>query len=157
MKNSLMTPSKNSPLAQVQRLKGDSSTPGRKDLAGALPLTSLIDAFSIIVIYLLIGTQSGMDTKVPSRLNLPIADSGVAVEAGSVVRIEKGRYFIDDKPVAAQQLGRALYDLKKRTTGEAQILVQADRAMTYANLDPLLRASSEAGLQKLKFAVMPSK
>lgn len=150
-----------SPLQQIQLLKngGESaSSENKKDLAPILSLTSLIDAFSIIVIYLLIGTQSGgMDTDVPSQMNLPSAESGALLdEETAIVRIQAGKYFIDDQQVDASQLGLKLYELKKQSgKTEFPILVQGDREMDYAELDPILKAGSEAGIQKLKFAVVP--
>ena len=44
---------------------------------------------------------------------------------------------------------------KTLAEGDAEILIQGDQAMNYADLDPLLKAGSEAGIQKLKFAVLP--
>ncbi|MBX2988670.1 MAG: biopolymer transporter ExbD [Bdellovibrionaceae bacterium] len=152
-----------SPLEQAQLLKnGGEPIAGKKaEAALALPLTSLIDAFSIIVIYLLIGTQSGgIEIDVPKRLNLPVAESGIAVDKpqASIVRIEKGQYFVNNEAVSVQGLGAKLYQLKKSLgENEAEIFIQADQEMNYADLDPLLRAGSEAGIQKLKFAVMPNK
>lgn len=138
---------------------GADAESGPRELTTMLPLTSLIDAFVIIVIYLLIGTQSGgVETKLPSQMQLPVAQSGSSVEVAPIVRIEKGVYFVDEKPVRAADLGRKLYELKKTIPADkAEVLVQADKAMTYAMLDPILRASSQAGLNKLKFAVIPQK
>jgi biopolymer transport protein ExbD len=126
--------------------------------AAILPLTSLIDAFSIIVIYLLIGTQSGgIETNVSSQMQLPIAEQGSTIEKEtSIVRIENGVYYINDQAVAVSELGAKLAALKGSADSDSiEILIQADRKMTYASLDPLLRAGSEAGIQKLKFAVTP--
>lgn len=126
--------------------------------AVALPLTSLIDAFSIIVIYLLIGTQTGgIDSDIPNRMTLPVAESGTQIlHEAPTVRIENGRYFIDDQEVAVHQLGARLAQLKGNLEAEkAELIIQGDKKMTYASLDPLIRAGSEAGIQKLKFAVTP--
>lgn len=151
-----------SPLKQMQLLKNGGTPAGgkvQKDLAPVLSLTSLIDAFSIIVIYLLIGTQSGgMETEIPSKMNLPMAaKGGLVTEKTSIVRIEKGEFYIDDQKVSAKDLGQYLYRLKEQNgNGELPLLVQGDRDMNYAQLDPLLKAGSEAGIQKLKFAVVPN-
>lgn len=149
-----------SPLADVQTLgaKGN-GTKRHFELAPILPLTSLIDAFCIIVIYLLIGTQSGgQDVNLPTQISLPSAESGVAIEDAPTVRIEKGMYFINDKQVAMKSLGAALYDLKSSLKkDDMELIVQADVKMDYADLDPLIKSASEAGIQKLKFAVMPTK
>jgi biopolymer transport protein ExbD len=149
---------RNSPLDSLQSLKagGEISKKKRSELALVLPLTSLIDAFSIIVIYLLIGTQTGAaEVQVGGQIQLPVAESGTGIETPApIVRIEKGQYFINDELVPSSRLGEKLVELKKE---DSEILIQADQAMNYADLDPLLRAGSEAGIQKLKFAVVPSK
>lgn len=156
----LKTRSAHSPLAEAQTLSVQGKSHKKHfDLAPILPLTSLIDAFSIIVIYLLIGTQSGgQEMTMPTRIALPSAESGVAIEDSPIVRIEKGQYFINDKQVAMKSLGAALYDLKtSMKKDDVQLIVQADVKMDYADLDPLIKSASEAGIQKLKFAVMPKR
>lgn len=148
-----------SPLAEAQTLVANGkSTKKRSELAPILPLTSLIDAFCIIVIYLLIGTQtSGTEMNVPSQMVLPSAESGIAVETSPVVRIDKGQYFLNDQPVALSALSSQLYQLKSALPAgqDMQVIVQADQKMDYADLDPLIKSTSQAGVQKLKFAVMP--
>lgn len=159
MRNSALTEKRNSPLENMQRMKNGEGKKKLLDMAPVLPLTSLIDAFSIIVIYLLIGTQSGgLETVVPNNMKLPMADSGVGVESSPIVRIERGRYFVDEKEVRLSELTARLAEIKAaKSEGDAEILIQADQKMDYASLDPLLRASAQAGLQKLRFAVMPKK
>lgn len=151
-----------SPLEQAQLLKKGCHKRGHRkpELHLALPLTSLIDAFSIIVIYLLIGTQSGgTEMSMPAHIALPTSQSNASIDHESTtVRIEKGQYFINDTLVAKAALGSKLAELKKTMTEEnTEILIQADQKMDFADLDPLIRAGSEAGIQKLKFAVLPNK
>jgi biopolymer transport protein ExbD len=161
-----------SPLSQIQHLGGGKAggSARNSNLAPALQLTSLIDAFAIIVIYLLVGTQNGgADIKIPTSIELPHAETGVPVEESPIVRIEKGIYYIEDIKVATADLANRLHDLKVKTEQklnadkssntsdkkEVQILIQADHTMDYSLLDPLIKASSAAGIQKLKFAVVP--
>ncbi len=168
MKKSAMTVnSRKSILDSTQTLKYGGVKPShhKPELALALPLTSLIDAFSIIVIYLLIGTQSGpFETPTSKDIRLPIAENGTAVDKETpILKIEKGVYFLNNKMVKVTDLGARLVEMSKEqkrkgpkeATGE--IMIQADQAMDYAALDPILRAGSEAGIQKLKFAVLPPK
>lgn len=146
--------------AQILKVGGHSRTKHKPELALALPLTSLIDAFSIIVIYLLIGTQSGgEEIDVSKHIELPTAEAQQPIEKVSpIVRIEKGEYYINDQKVAVQNLGAKLVEVKKGLDEkDIEILIQADTKMDYAQLDPLIRAGSEAGIQKLKFAVLPTK
>jgi len=155
----LQTSKKRSPLLEAQILKGGSKKSKllRRELALALPLTSLIDAFSIIVIYLLIGTQnSGVETNIPSKMNLPSASHSQGIEKqAAILRIEKGIYFLNDAIVPGKDLGDKLSELKKQSTEPVELMIQADTEMKYADLDPLLKAGSQAGIEKLKFAVVP--
>jgi biopolymer transport protein ExbD len=161
MKKAAFISQRRSPLLQAMSLKkGEKATTHTKELGLALPLTSLIDAFCIIVIYLLIGTQAtGVETQLPGKINLPLAEYGQTIDkAIATLRIEKGHYFLDEKLVARGSLGAKLAELKKNTTEKTiELMVQADTEMEYADLDPLLRAGSEAGIEKLRFAVIPTR
>ncbi|WP_413584076.1 ExbD/TolR family protein [Bdellovibrio sp. HCB274] len=149
---------KRSPLVETQTLKAGArkKSGAARNLALALPLTSLIDAFSIIVIYLLIGTQStGIEVK-SGPINLPTADHATSVDKEmAILRIEKGNYFINDERVAGSQLGSKLESLKKDPKDSVELMIQADTEMKYADLDPIIKAGSLAGIEKLKFAVVP--
>lgn len=158
---------KRSPLTETLNLKGHKPKNHlRRELALALPLTSLIDAFSIIVIYLLIGTQnSGLEADVGAGLKLPEAQHSQAIDKQTaVLRIQKGQYFLNDKFIAREKLSEKLSELKnsnpenkadKDAAKNVELTIQADTEMKYADLDPLLKAGSQAGIEKLKFAVVP--
>jgi biopolymer transport protein ExbD len=149
-----------SPLLDAQKLNQKSGKKvGVKELAQILPLTSLIDAFSIIVIYLLIGTQSGgIETAVP-KMSLPSAQNSQAVENEvAILRMQDNQLFLNDVKVTQQNLTEKLAELKRKSTDKnVELMVQADQNMEYAQLDPLIKAGSLAGIEKLKFAVMPRK
>lgn len=129
-------------------------------LAMSLPLTSLIDAFSIIVIYLLIGTQnSGMESSIPAKMNLPLAEHSVGLDKETpVLSIQKGVYRLNDQVVPVKALTEKLSELKSKSQEKSlELLVQADQEMKYEDLDPILRASSQSGFEKMKFAVVPAR
>lgn len=151
-----------SPLAGLQNLR-----PGMKNsksksrgLALSLPLVSLIDAFSIIVIYLLIGTQnSGIESEIPAKMKLPLADQSMTLEKEyPTLIVEKGTYKLNDKVINVRNLTAILTELKAKSDKDAnEILIQADTEMNYEDLDPILKASALSGFEKMKFAVVPSK
>jgi biopolymer transport protein ExbD len=163
IKSTLGNSNRYSPLEQLQWLKnGETLTAESRFGAPILPLTSLIDAFCIIVIYLLIGTQSGsLDIPLSERLHLPQTEGATAlVKEIPILRIENGSYFINDKLVRPTDLAVYLTELKKSlgsSTEEVELMIQADQTMSYADLDPVIKAGSAAGIQNLKFAVMPKR
>ena len=106
------------------------------------------------------GTQtSGMEADVPSKMTLPSASHSQGVDKASpILRIEKGNYFLNDVKVASKQLVEKLAELKSNSADKnVELMIQADQTMKYADLDPLVKAGSLAGIEKLKFAVVPEK
>jgi biopolymer transport protein ExbD len=158
IKSQMNSSQKRSPLLEAQRMSGKA---GKKvtirEMVQALPLTSLIDAFSIIVIYLLIGTQSGgLETAVPS-MELPSAYNSQSVtKVSAILRIQNNHFFLDDVPIKYKNLSQKLSELKKNSKN-FELMVQADQELKYAEIDPLIKAGSLAGIEKLKFAVLPTK
>ena len=149
-----------SPLMEAQRLNNKAPKKvGVKELAQVLPLTSLIDAFSIIVIYLLIGTQSGGFETPVAKVSLPVAENAQMVESEPIIlKLEKNQFYLNEQPVAAQNLTEKLAQLKQSSKEKnIELMIQADNQIQYAQLDPIIKAGSLAGIEKLKFAVLPPK
>ncbi|MGZ3773369.1 MAG: ExbD/TolR family protein [Pseudobdellovibrionaceae bacterium] len=156
------TGKRKSPLSEMQSLHPGKrkTTAAAPALALALPLTSLIDAFSIIVIYLLIGTQNtGIESQIPNKMNLPLAEHSTTLDKQMpTLTIQKGVYRLNDEVIPVNALGEKLREIKKNSKEEnLELLVQADQEMKYQELDPLLKASSLSGFEKMKFAVVPSR
>lgn len=153
---------KKSPLGSLMNLKPGikGKKKGVRELALALPLTSLIDAFSIIVIYLLIGTQtSGVESDIPVKMQLPMAEHAIGLDKETTtLTIQKGVYRLNDQVVPVRVLAQKLSEIKKASKENmTELLVQADQEMKFEDLDPLLKASSQSGFEKMKFAVVPSR
>lgn len=150
-----------SPLSNIQSMnvKKGGKKSAMPELGLALPLTSLIDAFSIIVIYLLVGTQggNGIEVKTGNNIQLPTAAHATSItRETAILKIEKGSYFLNDKIVSVRSLTQKLTELKKNSKEkDVELLIQADTKMQFSDLDPLIKAGSLAGIEKLKFAVVP--
>jgi|GEM_PF-1260807 len=147
----------NSPLLQASHLGPYKGKKGHKEFP-VLSLTSLIDAFSIIVIYLLISTTANQfEVPISPTIVLPQADKGdMIAEESPIVRIEQGKFYIENTWIAESQLGKRLFELKQKLSRpDMPIIVQADQQTEFKNINPLIIASSQAGIQKIKFAVVP--
>jgi biopolymer transport protein ExbD len=127
-----------------------------------LLLTALIDAFSILVIFLLMSFSSSGEIIVMGKgMELPKAVQGELIERTPIVKIEEGKIFLDDKEVATENLTAALLDVRKTFLdthpGEefpAVLTVQGDRRLKYETLNGIVLASSQAGFSDIKFAVI---
>jgi biopolymer transport protein ExbD len=122
-------------------------------------LTSLVDCFAIILVYLLLATSFGeisMDT--PKDMKLPKASEAQALMSDYIVQVHNQQFIIDNKPYRVDQLAavlKAKADSLPTEEGKSKSLViQADRKMSYGEINPLIMVSLQAGFQELQFAVV---
>lgn len=133
----------------------------KRDISSELMLTSLIDAFSILMIFLLFSFSSTGDLLMLSKdMELPGA-SGEQLDRNPVVKFESGKYVIENKEVTPDGLVQALLDVRKTfqemRPGEefpGVLTVQADRRVKFADLSAIVQASAQAGFGDIKFAVL---
>lgn len=134
----------------------------KRSVVADLLLTALIDAFSILVIFLLMSFSStGEILFMGKGMELPKAAEGSVLERTSVVKIDEGKIFVEDKEVSASTLTQALLDLREqfkvtRPTEEfpSVITLQADRRVKYEVLNQVVVAASQAGISDIKFAII---
>ena len=127
-----------------------------------LLLTALIDAFSILVIFLLMSFSStgeilfiGKDTELPKAARTEV------LERNPVVKLEAGTMFLEDREVTSETLIPGLLQLRKQFAemrpGEEYpgvLTVQADRRTKYEALNQIVLAASAAGFGDIRFAVI---
>ena len=127
-----------------------------------LLLTALIDAFSILVIFLLMSFSStGEILFIGKDTELPKARLGEILERNPVVKVEGGLMFVEDKEVKSDTIIPALIELRKQFAetrpGEEYpgiVTVQADRRVKYEVLNQIVLAASAAGFGDIRFAVI---
>jgi len=149
-----------------------------------LQITSMIDMFTIILVFLLKSYASSAVDMAPSKdVVLPASTSSQqAVEALKVLVSDKGIY-VDDKQIVALQNGvfpksaldaqdekfvRPLYDALKaqadKTKGiakqnesvnfEGKVIFQGDQRLNYKILKKIMYTAAFAGYTDFKFAVV---
>lgn len=132
-----------------------------RSLFADLLLTALIDAFSILVIFLLMNFSSTGELLMVSKgMELPKA-SGDLLERNPVVKLNEGKIYLEDQEVTANSLVQALLDLRKKQQENRPgqefpgiLTVQADRRVKFENLSGIVQASAQAGFSDIKFAVV---
>lgn len=126
----------------------------KKSILASLTLTSLIDAFSILVIYLLTNASN---TQIPfdmrDGMQMPQAKLSESLSYGSVIRVMNGEYFVDQKKIAIAELPIKLRELKEKNPTET-IIIQADRKLPFSEMNPIILAAAQAGVEKFQFAVL---
>lgn len=147
-----------SPLKSGSRLRPHGSQ-RRKPISATLMLTSLVDAFTIILIYLLVSSADGEQMEVHDGLQLPQASFSQKLDESPVVVYKQGLFYIQNQPVEVKDLKPRLEALRKSNEGllktkDSAIIVQADESIGFDKLQPIMVASAYAGIHKVKFAVL---
>lgn len=134
----------------------------KKSIFSDLLLTALIDAFSILVIFLLMSfSSSGELLTLGKDMELPKAALGLMLERNPVVKVEDGKIFLEEKEVTADGLVAGLLELRKQfqethagVEFPGVVTIQADRRVKYDQLNSIVLATGNAGFSDIKFAVL---
>lgn len=127
-----------------------------KKKAATLMITSLVDAFSILVIYLLFGPSiTGESIKPDLGVQLPVAYQADLTDHDTSLVIKNNRYFLQDHEVSVAQLVLELKKLSTQFSSDKNkaLVIIADQKNDIEKLNPVLIAASEAGLSQLRLAV----
>lgn len=128
-------------------------------------LTSLIDAFSILVVYLLMFFSDTSELNyISDGLELPKARLIERLDRYFILSVKKEGYFVEDKKLSSDELVSYLFSLKKKLEQsqlsytskdhKQTITIQADKSISYKKLSPLIQACSQVGFSHIKFAVL---
>lgn len=134
----------------------------KRSIVADLLLTALIDAFSILVIFLLMSFSSdGELLNITKGQELPKASRADTLERNPVVKLEENKIFVESKEVTQDSLVAALLDMRKQYTdshpGEEYpgiLTIQGDRRLKYEQLNQIVLAASHAGFSDIRFAVI---
>lgn len=149
-------------LIESQVVMNPKSKRGKSNaLAFSLNLTALIDAFAILVIFLLSnynGDAQNLDFS--AKTQLPTASYSEILNMGTVVKIENGVFSVDEKKVTLETIVEKLIEAKKAKKDQADeiknsLIIIADKDLDFNTLSPVIRAGGQAGFDSYKFAVMP--
>jgi biopolymer transport protein ExbD len=122
-------------------------------LTASLSLTSLIDAFSILVLYLLLVTQEGItDIDLKTTVTIPKAESAAFVEKEPlVIRLEKNRIFVKDEIYTEQKLIHLVRSkIKEEDVRQKALLKNSPSTENPEKLQPLSIAIQADGKQLFK-------
>lgn len=125
-------------------------------IAAGLMLTSLVDVFSILVIYLIYNSGSAeFQVNLSKEIQLPMTSRSSALKAGVSVRIVDGKYIIDEKTFSESEVVAELSRLKELNDEKSgHLIIQADKDADFNLINPLLVIASQAKFESIKFATI---
>ncbi|MBN2529307.1 MAG: biopolymer transporter ExbD [Deltaproteobacteria bacterium] len=141
----------------------------------ALQLTSLLDMFTIILVFLMVSFQAeDMDFVMHPGIALPVSTVKNPFKTGVNMAITSGKVLIEGKQVyqlskggkvkesdfeagkidSVVQAVEAAWKLHKREKDEEDIVViQADQTLPYKTLHLLMRSAAHAGVFRFRLVV----
>lgn len=134
----------------------------KRNLAETVMLTSLVDTFSVLVIYLLVNfSTTGELLYMSEGMELPSAAKAIELERNVVVKVEQDKLFIEEEEIPQSGLVQKLIDVKKNwekyypdSEFTGAMTIQADRRQTYSLLSHVIQAGGHAGYSDINFAVI---
>lgn len=134
----------------------------KRSLEAPVMLTSLVDAFSILVVFLLINFSNTGDILTMSKdIELPTAAKVSEISRNVIVKVELNKLYVDEKEITPDALVGRLIEIKNgwaKTNPEShftgEMTIQADRRQTYDLLSQVVQAGSHAGYSDINFAVI---
>ena len=132
------------------RLERSAGTPPMSDIN----MTPLIDVMLVLVVIFII-TAPLLASSI--RLDLPKTDAATPNDAPKFVLLvldKTGQVFLDDKPVAKEELARRLTLLAARNP-DTEVQLRADEAVPYGRVVEVLGTAQKAGLSRIGFVADP--
>ncbi len=135
-------------------------------------LTSLMDIFIVLVLYLLVNQSDGVNIEPPYRVVLPdsgvdtmprpsimvvLSDQDVKIQGESIVSMAevKASQQLEIEPIrqAIVRLKSEAEQKKDQAGVATEVTIVADRGVPYKVLKKVMLSSSNAGYGKISFAV----
>lgn len=148
-----------------------------------LMLTSLLDMFTIILIFLIVSfeaedyefkldpglklPESSANSVIKPAINLAITPDSLKIENEEIIKLDRGKfreqyYTKGEIPEVVERLRKAHEDVLAREAAglladdedAAIVLIQADKSLDYKTLYLVMRSASVAGFDKYRLAIM---
>ncbi len=141
-----------------------------------LQVTSLLDMFTIILVFLMVSFQAedkdfvlNADVKLPASsaknpfktaVNMAITRKGVFVEGKKIYDLD-GNGKIKDADIVENKIDlvtsgvKSAWDHKKKEEGEEDVVViQADKRIPYKTIHLVMRSAAHAGFFRFRLAIV---
>lgn len=123
-----------------------------KSLSATLTLTSLVDGFSLLLIYLILAASGDTPIEVTPGVDLPEVRTAQLLSDSPVITVRKNQYLFNNQNLNLAQLRAQLVHKKSMFKGQKAI-IEADRETPYSSIEPLMVMISELNIESIQLAV----
>lgn len=155
--------------SKMQKVMGRAK---RKGESTGMMLTSLMDIFTVLVLYLLVNQSTGVTLDPPAWVTLPDSAVDTAPRESIVISLTKTDVLIQGQPVATiaelnaspvadiDAIHQRILQIKESAEKEkdpsgisTEVTILADRSVPFRVLKKVMTSSSNAGYGKISLAV----
>jgi biopolymer transport protein ExbD len=128
----------------------------KKDLNAPLTLTSLIDAFSILVIFLIVSGSNPKTIDTNNKIKLPKVASSEAVKPTLRISVSSDGYYFENKKMSFTDLIANVKANKSKIKDQRAIL-EADKNTPFEIIEPVMRIFADLDIEMIHLAVEAKK
>ncbi|MFC5520082.1 ExbD/TolR family protein [Polaromonas jejuensis] len=128
-------------------------TPGPRPMSD-INVTPLVDVMLVLVVIFIITAPLLAST---IRLDLPKTDAARVAETPRFVTLvvdKSGQAFLNDKPLALDELARRLAEMAG-SYPDTEVQLRADEAVPYGRVVEVMGVAQKAGLSRIGFVAEP--
>jgi biopolymer transport protein ExbD len=120
-------------------------------------MTPMIDVvFQLIIFFLVASHLTRTETQLDLRL--PVARSGAEDTDFETPRVtinvkDDGTLWLSGREIAAERLAPQLSEVRSAEGDNLEVRIRGSRAATYADVEPIMQACTEAGIWNVSYAV----
>lgn len=120
-------------------------------------MTPMIDVvFQLIIFFLVASHLTRTETQLDLRL--PVASSGAEDTDFETPRVtinvkEDGSLWMAGREIATAKLTEQLAEVRGKEGDNLEVRIRGSRSSTYAHVEPIMRACTEAGIWNVSYAV----
>lgn len=117
-----------------------------------LTLTSLVDAFCMLLIYLIMATSGDTSIEPTEGIKLPEVTKGEILVEAPTVTVSGNKYLFQNKLFDLSQLKSQML-AQKNLFSKHKAIVEADQSTPYSSIEPLMAIMSELDVESIQLAV----
>lgn len=125
---------------------------GPKSVVVPLTLTSLVDAFCMLLIYLIMATSGDSSLEPTEGIKLPEVTKGEVLVDAPTVTISGTQYLYQNQLFDFPALKAKMLS-QKNLFSKHKAIVEADQATPYSSIEPLMVIMSELDVESIQLAV----
>lgn len=124
----------------------------KKSVVVPLTLTSLVDAFCMLLIYLIMATSADTSMEPTEGIKLPEVTKAEVIIDAPTISVSGNKYLFQNRLFDLSAL-KAQVLAQKNLFAKHKAIIEADQSTPYSSIEPLMAVMSELDVESIQLAV----